>query len=223
MCSISDYFAKALDGDFREARKGTLKLPDCSEETFDAVLWFHMNSSLPWDIEAGDVAQLLLMNLWLFCDIYLVTHLKDEVLATASEHLDCQAPCPDVLAEVLVRVSEDSPLRALFIEKATSCIVQGGYDEVERAQLAKIEGIFKIMADGLAVGKSKWVTADTVAQGHGSISRSPTNMATVQTVCEWPAVRTAATVRSSNMPASFVARPLIPRTVQSLSANSHTT
>ncbi|KAI7180121.1 hypothetical protein KC343_g12843 [Hortaea werneckii] len=200
VCSISDYFAKALDGDFREAHERTLKLPDCSEETFDAVLWFHLNSSLPWDIESGIYAQLLLMNLWLFADIYLVTHMKGEILATASEHLDCQAPCPHVLAELLVRVPEDSSMRALFVENATSCIIQGSYDEVERAELAKIDGFFKIMADGLAVGKDKWAIVDNVAQGQGSISRSPTSKSTLQTVFGALAPSTAAIVRSSNMP-----------------------
>ncbi|KAI7358140.1 hypothetical protein KC343_g1455 [Hortaea werneckii] len=182
VCSISDYFAKALDGDFREAHERTLKLPDCSEETFDAVLWFHMNSSLPWDIESGDQAQLLLMNLWLFADIYMVAHLKDEVLAAASGSLSNQSPCPGILAEVLVRVAEDSPLRALFIEKATSCVIQGGYDEAQRAELAEIEGFFKIMADGLAAGKSNWVIADTFAQGQDGISHWPNSAASVETV-----------------------------------------
>ncbi|KAI7210070.1 hypothetical protein KC333_g8420 [Hortaea werneckii] len=153
-CDISDYFEKALEGDFKEAHERTLELPDCAAETFDVLLYFHMYQRLPGNLDSEDQAQPLLLNLWLFGDTYLLPRLKTKAFAAASENLDHQRPCPGVLAKTLVSGPEDSPLRALFIEKATSYIFQGAYTEEERAELAEIEGFFKIMADGLAAGKS---------------------------------------------------------------------
>ncbi|KAI6841413.1 hypothetical protein KC327_g4117 [Hortaea werneckii] len=180
VCAISQYFARALEGDFKEADERTLKLPDCRAETFDVVLFFHMYQRLPSDIKSEPRPQHLLVSLWLFGDIYLIPHLKTEALKAASEILDYQRPCPGVLAKTLVSGPEDSSLRALFIEKTTSCIFQGAYTEEECAELAEIEGFFKIMADGLAAGKHNRVFADTVAQGQGSISHSPTSTASVE-------------------------------------------
>ena len=37
---MSEYFAKALEDGFEETQLPTLKLPDCSAETFDVVLGF---------------------------------------------------------------------------------------------------------------------------------------------------------------------------------------
>ncbi|KAI7285379.1 hypothetical protein KC345_g1704 [Hortaea werneckii] len=156
-CDISDYFVKALEGDFREAHERTLKLPDCTAETFDVLLYFHMYQRLPDDVGSEAQAQLLLVNLWLFGDTYLLPGLKSQALTAASKTLDYQCPSPDVLAKILISGSEDSPLRALFVEKATSYIIQGMYTEGERAELAGIEGFFKIMADGLAAGSSSRV------------------------------------------------------------------
>ncbi|RMZ11324.1 hypothetical protein D0860_03439 [Hortaea werneckii] len=203
VCSISDYFAKALDGDFREAHERTLKLPDCSEETFDAVLWFHMNSSLPWDIESGDQAQLLLVNLWIFGDIYLLPRLKKETFTAASEMLERRRPCPGILAEVFARCAEDSPLRALVIEKATSCIARRAYSSRERAELAEIEEFSEIMADGVAVEKSSRAIASTVAQERSSNSPSPTNTGAPDRIhIESTAPKITTTVPPTSMPTS---------------------
>ncbi|KAI7201293.1 hypothetical protein KC316_g2669 [Hortaea werneckii] len=163
-CDISDYFEKALEGDFKEANERTLELPDCTAETFDVLLYFHMYKRLPGNLDSDDQAQLLLLNLWLFGDTYLLPRLKTKAFAAAWEILDHQRPCPGVLAKTLLAGPGDSPLRALFIEKATSYIFQGAYTEEERAELAEIEGFFKIMADGLAAGKSSRVISSTVAQ-----------------------------------------------------------
>ncbi|KAI7541054.1 hypothetical protein KC331_g8808 [Hortaea werneckii] len=201
VCAISDYFSKALEGDFKEAHERKLKLPDCGAETFDIVLYFQIFRCLPCNIHSEDQAQLLLVNLWLFGDIYLLPRLKSQAFKATSEILGRQLPQPDVLAKVLAFSPEDSTLRALFIEKATSCIFQGAYTEEERAELAEIEGFFKIMADALAAGKSGPVIADAPAEGQNSDSRSPTNTGTlVHTAVGSTAHFTATDMRSSSVP-----------------------
>ncbi|KAI6910934.1 hypothetical protein D0869_12503 [Hortaea werneckii] len=173
VCDISEYFAKTFEGDFKEAGERTLKLPDCGAETFDIVLYFQIFRCLPCNIHSEDQAQLLLVNLWLFGDIYLLPRLKSQASKATSEILGRQFPQPDVLAKVLAFSPEDSTLRALFIEKATSCIFQGAYTEEERAELAEIEGFFKIMADALAAGQSSRVFGGDVAQEQGNNTLGP--------------------------------------------------
>ncbi|KAI7540807.1 hypothetical protein KC331_g8952 [Hortaea werneckii] len=146
-CDISDYFEKALEGDSKEAHERTLELPDCTAETFDVLLYFHIYQRLPGNLDSEDQAQLLLLNLWLFGDTYLLPRLKTKAFAAAWEILDHQR----------------------------------AYTEEERAELAEIEGFFKIMADGLAAGKSSRVIANAVAKRHNSDSQPPTNVAPVQT------------------------------------------
>lgn len=197
VCDISDYFSKALEGDFKEAGERTLKLPDCSAETFDVLLYFHMYDRLPADLDSEDEAQLLLVNLWLFGDTHLIPRLKTKAFAAAREILYHQCPRPGVLAKTLVSGPEDSPLRALFIENATFYIFQGAYTEEERAELAEIEGFFKIMADGLAAGKSSRVIANAVAKRHKSDRQSPTNVAPVQT-----AIGSSTAIVRASMPTS---------------------
>ncbi|KAI6819249.1 hypothetical protein KC340_g13833 [Hortaea werneckii] len=170
---MSEYFAKALEDGFEETQLPTLKLPDCSAETFDVVLGFQVYYGLPHDIKSEHQAQLLLVNLWLFGDTYLIPHLKPEAYTAASEILNDQPPCPAVLAKTLTSGPEDSPMRALFIEKATSCIIQGDYNEAERAELAEIEGFFKIMADGLADRKSSRAFGGDLAQEQGNNTLGP--------------------------------------------------
>ncbi|KAI6799186.1 hypothetical protein KC360_g3177 [Hortaea werneckii] len=201
VCTISDYFSKALEGDFKEAHERELKLSECGAETFDVVLYFHVFKYLPNGIHSEDQTQLLLVNLWLFGDIYLLPRLKDLAFKAVSGRLNRQLPQLDVLAKVLAFSPDDSTLRALFVEKATSGIFQGAYTEEVRAGLAEIEGFFKIMADALAVGKSGRVIADALAEGSNSDSRSPTNTSTpVHTAIGSTVPVTTTTVRSSSVP-----------------------
>ncbi|GAB1739602.1 hypothetical protein NU219Hw_g4551t1 [Hortaea werneckii] len=209
VCDISDYFSKALEGVFKEARERTLKLPDCSAETFDVLLYFHMYDRLPADLDSEDEAQLLLVNLWLFGDIHLIPRLRAKAFVAVSEILDHQPPCPAALGTILASGPENSELRPLFIQKATSSIFEGVYAEEQRAELAEIEGFFKVMADWLAAGKSSWDSiAGTAAQKQRSNSRSPTNSkAPDRTYVESTAPTTPTTVHPTSMPTSTPAQP----------------
>ncbi|KAI6912659.1 hypothetical protein KC318_g2594 [Hortaea werneckii] len=203
VCDMSEYFAKVLEEDSEETQLRTLKLSDCSAETFDVVLGFHVYYGLPHDIKSEHQAQLLLVNLWFFGDTYLLPHLKIEAFKVTSEILDHQPPCPGVLAEVLASGSKGLRLKSLFIVRAISCIIQGGYNEAERAELAEIEGFFKIMADVLAAAKSSQVIANALARAQNSYSRSLTNVtASVQTGIGSTLPTTATTVHPSYMPTS---------------------
>lgn len=138
VCAISPYFARAMEGDFKEADERTLKLPDCRAETFNVVLYFHMYQRLPHDIKSEPRAQRLLVELWLFGETYLLPRLKAKALPAAAEILDHQRPCPAVVGKIVNSVPETSPLRVLFMEKATSCAYQGGYHMAERAAITRI-------------------------------------------------------------------------------------
>ncbi|KAI7238890.1 hypothetical protein KC330_g2337 [Hortaea werneckii] len=149
VCAISQYFARALEGDFKEADERTFKLPDCRAETFDVVLYFHIYQRLPRDIKSEPRAQRLLVNLWLFGETYLLPRLKAKALPAAAEILNHQPPCPAVLGKIINSVPELSPLRVLFMEKATFCAYQGGYHTAELAALAQIMVMALARATGL--------------------------------------------------------------------------
>ncbi|KAI7376786.1 hypothetical protein KC336_g19698 [Hortaea werneckii] len=198
---ISDYFAKALEDDPEESQLQKLELPDCSAETFDVVLGFLVYYGLPHDIKSEHQAQLLLVSLWLFGNTYMVPNLRPDAFLAVSEILDDQPPCPAVLAKILRSVPENSLLRAMFIGRATACVIQGSYNEAERAELGEIEGFFKIMADGLANGKSGQAGAGDAVQEQGSNSRWPASV-TPGTAIGSTSSTAATTVHQTSMPTS---------------------
>lgn len=93
LCDTSEFFVKALNGDFKEAHKSTLRFPGFGVETVEWFLFWAHKRHLP-DFEtqilgsdkgdensARDAAQTTLISIWVFADAHLVPKLQNEAMS----------------------------------------------------------------------------------------------------------------------------------------------
>ncbi|KAK3707319.1 hypothetical protein LTR37_012163 [Vermiconidia calcicola] len=106
LCSVSDYFKKALQPTFKEGKEETLRLPVCNEATFEVFLYWLCHRALPEELEnedynpgpqRGEGDQVLrhvshnqrrLVRLWCLADSYLMPKLQNDCMKSLLINFD---------------------------------------------------------------------------------------------------------------------------------------
>jgi hypothetical protein len=131
LCRASDYFRKALTGNFLETESKVLRLPGCSIDTFELILYWLCYSSLPnfaediitthqqsTHFELCKLAfplQTRLAKLWIQCDMLLMPALQNEATRRLEPLLLEYLVSHDAAYLACHATESSSPLRRLLV------------------------------------------------------------------------------------------------------------
>jgi hypothetical protein len=164
LLEASDYFARALNGRFRESRDQALTLPGCSVETCQLFLYWLAKSALP-DFkvacvaareedeqsaqQASNEAQLGLVRLWYFGEAYLMPALQNAAMRALLKILEISWPYACAVREVFLTSVKGSHLRWVFAGEITRRLNEKNtYEESDLDEFASIPGFLTVF-DGV--------------------------------------------------------------------------
>lgn len=150
LCASSDYFKKALNGNFVEAATRTLKLPGCNAETFRWLLHFIVHKNLP-RMEVTDKAQFAtldarlwhrmkndMVRAWVFADYISMPDFGDE----AMDRLLCMIDETYIHVATVELIYEFAPagsaLRKMAVKETVWTEISVGYDRKDMERLAQL-------------------------------------------------------------------------------------
>lgn len=145
--SSSDYFRKALTGEFEESHTKTLHLPECGTETFKHLLFWMVNRDIEvpkWDENDSSQAQIQLAHLWAAGQMYLMPNLQNRVMECLWTVFEDSNTSVDAVCAAFDVTSEGSKLRKLFImELVRDRIYDHEQSDEELDRLGALPGFFK--------------------------------------------------------------------------------
>ncbi|KAK4542970.1 hypothetical protein LTR36_005968 [Oleoguttula mirabilis] len=146
LCSQSKWFAKALDGRFKEGITGTVELPHDSSQVF-AAFYYHLHHRVlaftPLDTMSKPLELQLLecLNIWIFGDKYELPGLQNCASLRACEMMaeDTALSMPTMQA-CFERTARGSPIRCLLAEYIVKKVETDGDYIGEYDDIAGIHG-----------------------------------------------------------------------------------
>lgn len=130
LCQTSDYFVKALDGNFKEANEKVLRLPGWNSDVVELFISWAYKPFLPdyrylceptlenrTTLETSDT-QKLLMRLWTFADAHLIPKLQDAAITKLVDVAAANAVDSEVVRFGYSTSAKGSKLRKFIIDQA---------------------------------------------------------------------------------------------------------
>lgn len=160
LCEASDYFRKALEGDFEEGTTQELCLPDCDKTTVQLLLYFILNLELPvFDLSGFSISILdgfcALVRLWVAADTFLMFRLQVYAMDRIYDVLKtCDVPV-DGVELVFHLTAEASVLRSSILQEVLKATDYDSYTKEEIERLAAIPGFFYEFQKAVRVRNNK--------------------------------------------------------------------
>jgi hypothetical protein len=146
LCSVSDFFKKAFDGDFKEAHDKQMELDDVEIHVFEGFVEWLYNGDIT--LSSEDEKSLdLLVDIYLFADRILCTGLKNSVMDHI-QNVMVRAPGCSCRPQIFLSLAnvekifentaaEDSPIRKY-------CAAVASYSTFLHKGLEMVEDYFKV-------------------------------------------------------------------------------
>lgn len=148
LCSVSDYFVKALDGPFQESSQSTLRLPGCDADTFRLFLYWLCHRRFPEYRaleERSDAyilqVQELLVRLWCFAEALLLPNLQNETMRYLLKVLDSSRVRVQAIRLMTELAAEDSVLHSTVMREVACDYKQDTYTIEEANELGALPGV----------------------------------------------------------------------------------
>jgi hypothetical protein len=180
LCKTSDYFRKALCGEFQESSTKKLRISGCTTNAFQLIIYWICNGNLPslaedmekeptYDLRSVMAAslQLRLTQLWLAGDMLLMTEMQNYAM-TQLRSLILEYPLsPDALGLAFETVPPESPLCRALIHQAGQDFLRypHTYSSDDFAAFGRIPGFFAAFISSLRTCGTKPDSA-TCAKKH---------------------------------------------------------
>lgn len=133
LCNSSDYFKKALDGNFKEAKTRTLRLPGCQRQTFEFFLFYLANKTLPDSLNllgGTDEICISLGKLWNFGDFLIIPAFQNLAMRRILETLK-QSSAVRFVRFAYENTADVSPLRRVAIDEMVADFAFRNMDDDE--------------------------------------------------------------------------------------------
>lgn len=133
LCHTSEYFKKALRGDWLEAKASQVAVNDCDPEVLELFLYFLAEKALPdqrspWYRAHGLYYQFALCDLWIFADIRVAPTLQNRITRDLLSVLgSCIGPHIVQLLEVAYHHNPNSLLSKVLRDQLLTFIVEYDY------------------------------------------------------------------------------------------------
>ncbi|SMR59576.1 unnamed protein product [Zymoseptoria tritici ST99CH_3D1] len=152
LCQSSEYFRKALRGDFQEASNNKLKIPGCTSESFRLILYWICNSNLPdWTTALkqnkmdAHSRQLCLAKLWLTSDMLLMVRLQNETMRKLRSITNIYTISHEAMSCAFDSAPHDSPILQVLLQDASRDFFSatGTYTSEEMDAFGSIPGFLQ--------------------------------------------------------------------------------
>ncbi|KAK5164538.1 uncharacterized protein LTR77_009744 [Saxophila tyrrhenica] len=172
LCRVSEWFVKALTGNFAEGHTKTLHLLDCDKDTFALFLYWVCHKGLPLDMDVEDehytvetlpdgqerqwtesASQRRLINLWCFGDKYLIPHLQNQAMESLIMTFQYRAAAVDAVQLAWENTTETSKLREVIVDSMVGSyqeVNDNEYKQHEIDYLEQIPGVMRVLAAALS-------------------------------------------------------------------------
>lgn len=153
LCNASEYFRKALNGDFREGHTKTLRLPGCSTQTFQHMLYWIVNreiEGLEWVEEEVPLAHLALIRLWVAAEMYLMPKMRNDAMIRLMGFLRSDSLSGDAISAAFELTYEGSLLRELLLVEFIRDENLWSHGEEEKQKLCQVPGVARTLMNLLA-------------------------------------------------------------------------
>ncbi|SMR56727.1 unnamed protein product [Zymoseptoria tritici ST99CH_1E4] len=180
LCNASDYFRKALHGGFKETSSKKLRLPGCTTESFQLILYWICNGDLPdfgpdqkkesADVAAGippmtDPIQVVLTKLWLCGDMLLMARLQNATMKRLRAIMENTIINAEALRLAFEFAALDSPLRRAFMGQVREDFFENTayYSSAEMDRFGQIPGFLEAFFKNQDVWgeDSHWLMSDS--------------------------------------------------------------
>ena len=119
LCNSAPFFRAALDGNFKEAQKQSIEMPEDDPEVFNYFqLWLYTGSILEEHETATDVEDLMLAKIWISAEALNISELQNVAMNLLIDRADIRLKIPTNCAPYIYEhTSEGSALRRFIVEK----------------------------------------------------------------------------------------------------------
>jgi hypothetical protein len=149
LCNASEYFDKALNGPFREALEGVLKLPDCYGYIFENFIYWLFQKDLS-HLLLSDFPHIRLVTLWCFGETYLLPKFQNCVMRTLiTSFKDCYVD-PEAVELAMSASQVNSPLWRAMVKRAASDYSDPGMPTDQKLKLESNTELLVAVARQLA-------------------------------------------------------------------------
>jgi hypothetical protein len=162
LCNASDYFVKALEGQFEEGLEQTLTLPGCDEDTFKLFLYWLCNHNLPepfactrTDSEEHKAnTQDALVRLWCLSDMVLIPGLQNETIKVLLACLERTRVSLKAVKTTCELTTEGSHLHKAIMDELAFDIVSSAlyHDKDLMSSMEAIQGLMGEMLERIIEG-----------------------------------------------------------------------
>lgn len=147
LCSSAEYFKKALDGGFNEAKTHRFSVPGCDEKTFRLFLFHLATKKLPKKeclSSDDDNRAVELARLWVFGEYLMLPTLQNAAMARLLETLGLVTTGLRLIEVAYGNSADGSPLRrAVLGEAVGDCLAKlWPFDREEMDGIAAVPGFF---------------------------------------------------------------------------------
>lgn len=166
LCRASEYFRKALNGEFKESSTRTLRLPGCDEPTLRLLVFYMERQALPdflyevygyraedeEDREVGHgkfeeneygahpEVQTSLVRLWLLGEAYLMPKLQNQTMCRLLDFFKSDDIAAETVKLVFEETAQDSLLREVCVRQAAADCNFMPDEELDK--LSSVPGLF---------------------------------------------------------------------------------
>lgn len=149
ICSRCDWFQKALDGNFEEARTNTVTIPESefSSEYIACLIFYIYSGALDISKIPDDGKSLVekCVRLWAVADFFLFEPLQKDTLALMEDHLDA------LLRKILTGYHFLFTLECINSIEQLFCAISAAYTDYPHARPVQ-----KLIVDFAHAGRIKW-------------------------------------------------------------------
>lgn len=161
LCGASDYFQKALTGQFNETNGRTLKLPGCDEDTFELVLYWLVHKMLPESVKSINTSdvdvetkhqlvstrQELFIKAWRFGQACLMPKLQNQAMTSLLAILEPWYVRPKAIEVAIDTTGIDSVLSVMLLDEAVWDLYDGAYSSEEMDIFGAIPGFLAALVE----------------------------------------------------------------------------